>query len=110
MERLKMSNNNNYNKFELGDSVICLNGEKGVVFLCFFINYQTSNFQIEPDQKRSGLWICSENLSKIFNYENNEVKRCKVLLIEKNVNQQIQKDTAKKFSSQLIHFIQQIKK
>lgn len=107
MELLKMSNNNYYDKFELGDSVISLNGERGVVFLCFFINY---HFQIEPDQKRSALWICSENLSKIFNYENNEVKRCKVLLIEKNLNQHIQKDTAKKFSSQLIQFIQQIKK
>lgn len=75
-----------------------------------------------------GLWVCSEDFKKILNFSNSfevdlfnhmqnsttqrarKFKRSKVLLLEKNMNIELQKDTAKKFSSQLIKFMQQIKK
>jgi hypothetical protein len=111
-------------KFKIGDTVISDKKEKGIIFMSFSI---TSMARASDKEKyiTEGLWVCSEDFKKILNFSNSpelyldnenatqytkKIKRSKILLLEKDMNIALQKDTAKKFSSQLIKFMQQIKK
>tara|TARA_B110000503_G_C6929008_1_gene321960 strand:- start:200 stop:553 length:354 start_codon:yes stop_codon:yes gene_type:complete len=109
-------------EFKLGDTVINDKKEKGIIFLSFFItNNGTINSPLnDKDNITEGLWVCSEDFKRILNFsnfkntENHQAdepiykrgfRRSKILLLEKDMNIILQKDTAKKFSSNLMNFL-----
>jgi hypothetical protein len=126
-------------EFKIGDTVINDKKEKGIIFLSFFITNNTTLSTLhDKDKITEGLWVCSEDFKRILNFSNSfemnfventqkpdsntstktiteadfkrSFRRSKVLLLEKDMNIILEKDTAKKFSSNLIKFLSQVKK
>lgn len=103
--------------YELGDTLVGKNGEKVIVYMTFFV---TNSLYKDPKKKDlAGFWGTDdklktvnpyylENVSNISFDDKKEYQMCNIvgrgrcLLLEKDLNILLQKDTAKKFSSILL--------
>lgn len=103
--------------YELGDTLLNGNGEKVIVFMTFFVTNSLNKGFKKKDL--AGFWAADEKLKKVNPYylksvytisceDEKEYQTCKILgrgkclLVEKDLNMILQKDTAKKFSSILL--------
>tara|TARA_B110000305_G_C19093174_1_gene471759 strand:- start:111 stop:428 length:318 start_codon:yes stop_codon:yes gene_type:complete len=101
--------------FELGDTLSNENGTKVIVIMTFFVS--SDGYCKIEDKKLGGFWGCDASIKEVRPYyvdPNDEVKelqdfekaknihRSRCVLIEKDFNMILQKETAKKFASILI--------